>query len=214
MCDTPIISTDYYATMLQMAGLPLRPKQHLDGVSLVRLLNGEKLADRTFFWHYPHYGNQGGSPAGAIRRGNYKLIEWYEDRRVELYDLKDDPGELQDLSAKKADQTEILRLALHAWRDEVKAVMPTPNPSSNDPDPARGPTLKVSPARQPARSVTKAAGSAGCSSVSRSRYVNGGTSEEERHRRESSMGRKDQDSRLPRCTQSGRAAEDARMRPA
>jgi arylsulfatase A-like enzyme len=129
VCETPIISTDYYPTMLQMAGLPLRPEQHLDGVSLVRLLNGEKLAERTFFWHYPHYGNQGGSPAGAIRRGNYKLIEWYEDMRVELYNLKDDPGEHEDLSAKKADQTETLRLALHAWRDQVKAVMPTPNPN-------------------------------------------------------------------------------------
>jgi arylsulfatase A-like enzyme len=129
VCDAPIISTDYYPTMLQMAGFPLRTEQHLDGVSLVRLLNGEKLADRTFFWHYPHYGNQGGSPAGAIRRGNHKLIEWYEDMQVELYDVKDDPGEHHDLANKKSDQTEILRLALHAWRDKVKAVMPTPNPN-------------------------------------------------------------------------------------
>ena len=131
--DTPIISTDYYPTILQIAGLPLRPEQHRDGISLVRLLNGEKLADRTFYWHYPHYGNQGGSPAGAVRRGNYKLIEWYEDMRVELYDLKDDPGEHHDLSTRKADQTEILRIALHAWRDQVRAVMPTPN-SNYKPD--------------------------------------------------------------------------------
>jgi arylsulfatase A-like enzyme len=128
-CDAPIISTDYYPTLLQMAGLPVRPKQHEDGVSFVRLLNGEKLPERTFFWHYPHYGNQGGSPAGAVRHGDYKLIEWYEDMRVELYNIKDDPGEHHDLSTHKREETETLRLRLHAWREQIGAVMPTPNPN-------------------------------------------------------------------------------------
>jgi len=129
VCDTPIISTDYYPTLLQMAGLPLRPQQHLDGVSLARLLNGKKLPERSLFWHYPHYGNQGGRPAGVVRRGDYKLIEWFEDMRVELYDLKKDAGEQHDLAAQKPPEVEALRKQLHGWRDDVKALMPTPNPA-------------------------------------------------------------------------------------
>jgi len=85
ICDAPIISTDYYPTLLQMAGLPLRPEQHQDGASMVPLLNGGDRPRGPLFWHYPHYGNQGGRPVGAVRNGDYKLIEWYEDMRVELY---------------------------------------------------------------------------------------------------------------------------------
>jgi len=129
ICDTPIISTDYYPTLLQMAGLPLRPQQHLDGVSLARLFNGEKLPERSLFWHYPHYGNQGGSPVGAVRRGDYKLIEWFEDMRVELYNLKKDGGEQHDLAAQEPREVEALRKQLHAWREDVKALMPKPNPA-------------------------------------------------------------------------------------
>src|SRR3984885_3136320 len=86
-CDTPVISTDFYPTILDITALPLRPGQHLDGQSLVPLLRGEPLAPRLLFWHYPHYGNQGGSPGGAIRAGDWKLIEWYEDNRRELFNL-------------------------------------------------------------------------------------------------------------------------------
>jgi arylsulfatase A-like enzyme len=93
LCDVPTISTDFYPTFLNLAGLPARPAQHLDGVSITPLLKGETLPQRPLFWHYPHYSNQGGPPGGAIRLGDYKLIEHFEDRRVELYNLKDDPGE-------------------------------------------------------------------------------------------------------------------------
>ncbi|MHC4546939.1 MAG: sulfatase-like hydrolase/transferase, partial [Planctomycetota bacterium] len=86
VCSEPVTSTDFYPTMLEMADLPLKPKQHVDGVSLVPLLKGkEKLERNAIFWHYPHYGNQGGSPGGAVRAGDYKLIEFYEDNRAELY---------------------------------------------------------------------------------------------------------------------------------
>ena len=89
--DTPVISTDLYPTILEMAGLPARPAQHLDGLSLLPLVRQSgSLARDTFFWHYPHYSNQGGFPGGAIREGNDKLIERFEDGRVHLYDLARD----------------------------------------------------------------------------------------------------------------------------
>lgn len=121
-CDTPVISTDFYPTLLQLADLPLDPKQHIDGVSLVPLLKGRKL-DRgaPLFWHYPHYGNQGGAPCGAIRDGDWKLIEWYEDGSLELYNLRDDIGEKTNLASAHRDKAESLHAQLVAWR---KSVMP------------------------------------------------------------------------------------------
>jgi arylsulfatase A-like enzyme len=116
--------------MLEMAGLPAKPQQHLDGRSMVSLLKqGGKQDGRAFFWHYPHYGNQGGSPGGAVRVDDYKLIEFYEDNRVELYNLRDDLGEQHDLAAKMPDKAAELRQLLHQWRSDVGARMPTPNPN-------------------------------------------------------------------------------------
>lgn len=128
VCDAPVISTDFYPTMLEQAGLPARPKQHVDGVSLAPLLRGEKTAQRSLFWHYPHYGNQGGSPSGAVRNGDYKLVEWFEDDHVELFNLAADLSEQRDLAEREPDKAAELRRQLHAWRDEVQAAMPTPNP--------------------------------------------------------------------------------------
>jgi arylsulfatase A-like enzyme len=130
VCEEPVISTDFYPTMLDMAGLPARPDQHVDGRSMRPLLQQTYRPDRrAFFWHYPHYGNQGGSPGGAVRAGDYKLIEFYEDNRVELYNLRDDLGERNDLAAKMPDKAAELRQMLHRWRGEVGARMPTPNPN-------------------------------------------------------------------------------------
>ncbi len=130
LCHEPVISTDFYPTMLEMAGLPLRPKQHLDGRSMVPLLmQSGTQGNRVLYWHYPHYGNQGGSPGGAIRLGDYKLIEFYEDNRVELYNLRDDLGEQHDLTVERPEKAAELRRMLHAWRHEVGALMPTPNPA-------------------------------------------------------------------------------------
>jgi len=121
-CDVPVISTDFYPTILDMAGLPLKKDQHLDGVSLVPLLKGATSIERdALYWHYPHYGNQGGFPGGAIRMGDFKLIERFEDGRVHLYDLQNDIGERQDLASLYPQQVELMRSRLHAWYIEVDA---------------------------------------------------------------------------------------------
>lgn len=130
LCDTPVTSTDFYPTLLELAGLALKPKQHCDGMSLVSLLRGGSLARGPLFWHYPHYGNQGGAPCGAVRDGDWKLIEWYEDNRVELFNLRDDSGEQRNLAATEAAKAKELQSKLAAWRKSVNAVMPTPNPDA------------------------------------------------------------------------------------
>ena len=127
--DQVMISTDFYPTLLDMAGLPALPKQHVDGVSLVPALKGKKLDRGPIFWHYPHYGNQGGSPGSAVRLGDWKLIEWFEPGRgLELYNLKNDIGEQNNLAEKNPGKTLQLHTLLQNWRLEVGANMPSPNP--------------------------------------------------------------------------------------
>ena len=134
-CDSQVISTDFYPTLLQLAGMDLKPQQHLDGVSFVPLLKGESAPrGKPLFWHYPHYGNQGGAPNGVIRDGDWKLIEWYEDGALELYNIPQDISEQHNLAAQNSDKVKELHAKLIAWRKEVGAVMPTPNP---DPAPAK-----------------------------------------------------------------------------
>lgn len=125
----PTTSTDFYPTILQMLGLPLRPGQHLDGVSIVPALKGGTLPERPLFWHYPHYSNQGGAPHGAVRLGDFKLVEWYEDMGVSLFNLKDDLGEQHDLAKENPRKAAELEKLLHEWRQQVAAQMPTPNPN-------------------------------------------------------------------------------------
>jgi arylsulfatase A-like enzyme len=121
-CDVPVISTDFFPTILEIAGLSALPDQHQDGLSLVPLLkqNGE-LTRKDLFWHYPHYSNQGGMPGGAIRRGDYKLIERFEDGRVHLYNLAKDIGEQTDLAEQMPGRVEDMRASLHEWYKEVDA---------------------------------------------------------------------------------------------
>ncbi len=127
--DRPVTSTDFYPTLLEMAGLPAQPKQHVDGVSMVPLLKGKSMKRSPIFWHYPHYGNQGGSPGSAVRDGDWKLIEWFEEGRgLELYNLKNDLGEQQNLAAKYPERAKILHEMLKKWRQEVDAQMPSKNP--------------------------------------------------------------------------------------
>jgi len=125
--ETPIISTDYFPTILEAAGLQLEPKSHVDGLSIVPLLHGESMAPRNIYWHYPHYSNQGGMPGGAVRDGRWKLIEWYEGG-AELYDLTADPYETKNVVEIRADIAEKLTKSLHDWRAQIGAKMPTPNP--------------------------------------------------------------------------------------
>jgi arylsulfatase A-like enzyme len=129
VCHVPVTSTDFYPTILEMAGLPSRPKQHVDGISLVPLLSGEgALDDRPLFWHYPHYPNQGAKPGAAVRLGNLKLIEFFEGPSVELYDLSGDPGEQHDLSNEYPAKVKELTSLLHTWQEQVDAEGMDPNP--------------------------------------------------------------------------------------
>jgi arylsulfatase A-like enzyme len=132
--DVPVTSTDYYPTILDMAGLPARPEQHKDGVSLVPILSGTGDLDRdALYWHYPHYSNQGGFPGGVIRMGDYKLIERYEDGRVHLYNLAEDIGEREDLAEKFPERVQAMRQRLHAWYTEVDAKFLEPLPDGPAP---------------------------------------------------------------------------------
>lgn len=129
-CDVPVISTDFYPTILEMVGLPLRSEQHVDGVSIAPLVSGTGSLDRAaIFWHFPHYSNHGmQSPGGAVRAEDYKLLEYYENNKVQLFNLRDDIGEQHDLSELKPDITKRLRAMLHTWRESVSAEMMPPNP--------------------------------------------------------------------------------------
>jgi arylsulfatase A len=115
--------------MLEMAGGAGDPGHVPDGESLVPLLkqNGSLKRD-AICWHYPHFSNQGGMPGGAVRRSEYKLIHFYDDDRVELYNLRDDLGEKNNLAAKMPQKTAELRKLLDDWLLEVDATMCPPDP--------------------------------------------------------------------------------------
>lgn len=130
-CEVPVTGTDFYPTLLELVGADLRPDQHIDGVSLVPLLNGNGIPERPLYWHYPHYGNQGGDPSSIIREGDWKLIHYWEDGHDELYELKADPGEHMDVSVDNPDRTADMRTRLLAWLDGVDARMPVPDPEYN-----------------------------------------------------------------------------------
>ena len=130
ICREPVTSPDFYPTIMEMVGLDLLPEQHKDGVSLLSMLKGEQdcLNREAIYWHYPHYGNQGGTPGSSIRMGDYKLIHFYENDRVELYNLAEDIGEKNDLSAVKSDLAAKMRKMLAEWREDMAAEAPEPNP--------------------------------------------------------------------------------------
>jgi arylsulfatase A-like enzyme len=124
----PVSSIDFFPTLLKIAGV--KAPGPVDGLSLVPLLKQTGVPEReALFWHYPHYwGGNRVQPFGAVRAGDWKLIEFYETMAVELYNLKDDPGETRDLSKEKPEKAVELRERLHHWRQSLDAQMPTPNP--------------------------------------------------------------------------------------
>jgi len=129
VCDTPVVLTDLVPTLLEAAGLdPAQVVGPLDGVSLVGLLRDDAPASRPLFWHFPHYTNQGGRPAGAIREGDWKLVEQFEDGSLELYDLAADVGETRNLATAEPERAARMLAALRDWRARVGARMPTPAP--------------------------------------------------------------------------------------
>ncbi len=126
-CSTPVISTDFYPTILDYCGLNLLPKQHKDGVSLLPLLKGKRIGRKDIFWHYPQYAGKGDSPAAAIREGDWKLLEFYEDNHVELYNLKKDISEKNDVSKQYPELVKKLTNKLHNWQKNVDAKFPLKN---------------------------------------------------------------------------------------
>jgi arylsulfatase A-like enzyme len=129
VCKEPVLLADLCHTLAAAAGLPKPEKDPGDGLDLAPVLKdpGKKLDRDALFFHYPHYYATT-TPAGAVRAGDWKLLEYFEDDRVELYNLKDDLGEKTDLAKKMPEKADDLRAKLHAWRKAVDAAMPTPNP--------------------------------------------------------------------------------------
>ncbi|UCF14283.1 MAG: sulfatase [Phycisphaerales bacterium] len=131
VCEQPVSSIDFYPTMLDMAGLEGDSKHNadVDGISLAPLLKNPQvtLKRRALYWHYPHYYPTT-SPVSSIRMGDWKLLEYLEDGRLELYDLSKDIGEKNNLASKMPQKAKQLRENLHEWRRSVEAQMPTPNP--------------------------------------------------------------------------------------
>ena len=129
--DFPATGADFFPTLLDFAHIPLLPKQHMDGVSLKPLFEGKILKDRELYWHYPHYGNQGGQPNATIRYNNWKLIHYWEDGHDELYDLAKDPYEQTDLASKNLKETQRLNTKLLNWLKSVNAKYPVSDPEFN-----------------------------------------------------------------------------------
>jgi arylsulfatase A-like enzyme len=128
--DIPMIGTDYYPTLLDLAGLPLQYTEHMDGVSLKPiLLKQGAIPERSLFWHYPHYHRT--TPYGAIRTGKWKLIEFFEDGRLELFDLDSDIAETKNVATEHPEIVKSMLEEMRKWRLSVNAQMPTPNPQWN-----------------------------------------------------------------------------------
>lgn len=143
--ETPVWSGDLFATITALSKVnDIEPR---DGRSLARLLTTrEPLAPRALFWHYPHYSNQGGHPGGAIRDGDWKLIEHDETGRRELFNLRHDMKETTNLAEQEPKKVEALAAKLEAWRQAVEAQRPTPNPDYSPNAQAKGGSITL-PAR-------------------------------------------------------------------
>jgi len=139
--NEPVIGTDFYPTLAEIAGIDLSSDHILDGLSFVPVLTAlGEIQTRDLVWHFPAYleadrsvsGPWRTTPASAVRRGTYKLIHFFEDGRSELYDLTEDVSESNDLSLKMPEVTDELHAALQAWWEETGAFVPSePNPLYN-----------------------------------------------------------------------------------
>jgi arylsulfatase A-like enzyme len=150
-----MVNTDWVPTLLALAGGPA--PTGLDGVSVAPFLLGRAPAPaRPFFWHFPHYNNQGGRPTGAMREDRWMLVEYYDVGRTELYDLAADVREERDLAAQQPERVTRMRAALGNWRQAVGAQTNQPNPAADpgkfrllyqDFDPSRFDPARADPAR-------------------------------------------------------------------
>jgi len=142
-CSEPVTSVDFFPTFVEILGLESEAKSPVDGVSLLGLLRQRStLSHRAIYWHYPHYHSSSIGPCGAIRAGDYKLIEWFDETicgpgsELELYNLRQDIGERNNLAQSMPEKTRQLKDMLSTWRSKVNAQMLTPNPDY-DPKKAR-----------------------------------------------------------------------------
>lgn len=124
--QAPVITMDWTSTFLELAGA--KPMAEPAGISLVPILLGGNIAERPLFWHYPHYHPGGATPYSAMLEGGWRLVEFFEDNRIELYNLKDDPLEARDLASAQPQKAAEMRARLQAWREKQGAQLPTPNP--------------------------------------------------------------------------------------
>ncbi len=127
--DVPVTGTDFYPTILELTGLEPKPMEHSDGLSLMPVLLGNSLEERSLYWHYPHYGNQGGEPSSMIRKGDWKLIHYYEDGRDELYNLQNDLSENINVAGSNPEVVARLKDDLLQYLEKVGARLPVRDPS-------------------------------------------------------------------------------------
>ncbi len=125
MCDEYVSSVDFYPTIIELAGIAEDQPAEIDGRSFMAKLRGETTERGPIFWHYPHYGNQGGTPTAAVRDKNWKLILFMEDNSIELFDLSNDLGEKHDVADQHPEIVNRLKKQLSDWQKNVKAKMPT-----------------------------------------------------------------------------------------
>lgn len=129
--STPVTGSDFFPTILDLANLAQLPDHHVDGVSLLPLMHGNSIPQRSLFWHYPHYGNQGGEPSSIVRRGEWKLIKYHEDQSLELYNVKEDIEELTDLANNHPKLVASLEKELDSFLKSTKVDFPSENPKWN-----------------------------------------------------------------------------------
>lgn len=130
--DVPVTAADLYPTILDFANIELLPNQHQDGISLKSMMEGTSiLQERPLYWHYPHYGNQGGDPSSIIRLGDWKLIHLYETEENLLFNLKTDPFEAENVAGVNSEITKQLHKQLMDWLRSVDAKFPVPDPDFN-----------------------------------------------------------------------------------
>ena len=129
ICNTPIVSMDFFPTFLELASLPMRPDLHTDGRSIVPLLSGKPMESRTFYWHYPHYHGSAWKPGASILEDGWKLIEFYHYNKFELYHLDKDLSEQNNLAETQPKKAARLRNKLKIWQQTMNAKMPVKNPN-------------------------------------------------------------------------------------
>jgi arylsulfatase A-like enzyme len=132
--DTPVWSTDFYPTLLSLAGLAARPEQHRDGLDISSVLRGETAPSReALYWHYPHYHGSTWAPGGAMREGDWKLIEHFDEGGVELFNLQTDLSEKNNLAKTEPQRLQAMQARLAAWRKETGAYIPVPGVTPEKP---------------------------------------------------------------------------------